>query len=319
MNRTVPPKVTSITDSSSKTPLILLCGYLGSGKTTLLLNILNQKSKPKVAILINEFGDIGIDTKIVKKKNINIKEILEGCVCCSLIGEFKAAIAEIITNYHPKLIIVETTGIAEADNLVLDTKNIPNVTLNSIITVVDAHLAYSAITLGHNITLQIKAANIIILNKMDLIPTSSKSQLINMIHSLNPQATCLPTTNCQVDLTRILTITPPSPPAPKIPFLNSSKIYSSTRPVIHHQTFSLKIPQLKLTALRTNLKNIPTPVERMKGYIATDKGIYLLNYVRSRFTLTKSSKNQTPLVVIGKDILNLKSQIIPLLKNSKKE
>ena len=89
----------------AKTPLILLSGYLGSGKTTLLKHILDNTDR-KIAVLMNEFGEIGIDTATIKKKHINVKEILEGCVCCSLEGEFEAAVREIIKDYAPETVIL---------------------------------------------------------------------------------------------------------------------------------------------------------------------------------------------------------------------
>ena len=94
------------------TPLILLTGYLGSGKTTLLQHVLRNNDGRRIAVLMNEFGEVGIDTKTIRKETIAIKELLEGCVCCSLLGEFRAGIQEIIRLYKPDLIIVETTGIA---------------------------------------------------------------------------------------------------------------------------------------------------------------------------------------------------------------
>src|SRR3989344_6787982 len=102
-----------------KTPITIITGYLGSGKTTLLKHILKE-TKDKLAIIMNEFGEIAIDSKIIKGKNINMKELAGGCVCCSLTGEFEAAINEIIQNIKPDSIIVETTGVAEPDAMMVD-------------------------------------------------------------------------------------------------------------------------------------------------------------------------------------------------------
>ena len=90
----------------TKTPLIILAGFLGSGKTTLLRYII-QHTDRRIAVLMNEFGELGVDTETINKENIAVKELLEGCVCCSLQGEFKAAINEIIDLYHPELIAQE--------------------------------------------------------------------------------------------------------------------------------------------------------------------------------------------------------------------
>ena len=78
-----------------RTPITLITGPLGSGKTTLLRHIL-EAQREKIAIVMNEFGEIGIDTKVIEGKNVQIAELGGGCVCCSLLGEFEAAVKEII-------------------------------------------------------------------------------------------------------------------------------------------------------------------------------------------------------------------------------
>src|SRR5947209_7398437 len=100
----------------SRTPITLITGPLGSGKTTLLRHILEARPA-KMAIVMNEFGEIAIDTKVVQGKNVRIAELGGGCVCCSLVGEFEAAVDEIIDEVDPEIIVVETTGVAEPDAL----------------------------------------------------------------------------------------------------------------------------------------------------------------------------------------------------------
>lgn len=303
-------------ESPPSTPLILLCGYLGSGKTTLLLHLLKQKNKPKVAILMNEFGDIGIDTTIIKSKNVAIKELLEGCVCCSLIGEFKAAIAEIITTYHPELIIVETTGIAEADNLIIDIKEVPNTTLKAVLTVVDAHLAMTAQNLGHNITLQIKSATHIIVNKMDLISKAQQPNLIQSIKNINPSAQLFTTINGKISWADILS--PPIFIQPKKKV--SRKAISTTIPASRiYQTFSVKLKDIHLPSLKKALLQIPPNIERIKGFVTANNTTYLLNFVRGRYTLTPSTKLATPIVIIGKGVMASKRYIITILKGTEKK
>src|SRR3989338_5468738 len=91
-------------------PITIITGFLGSGKTTLLQNLL-RKSTKKIAILMNEFGAVDIDAKIIKGKNVNVIELAGGCVCCSLAGEFEVAIKEILKKYNPDQIVIETTGV----------------------------------------------------------------------------------------------------------------------------------------------------------------------------------------------------------------
>src|SRR5262245_9889312 len=121
-----------------RVPLTLITGFLGSGKTTLCRHILTSVDK-KIAFLINEFGEIAIDSLVIQGTNILMTELAGGCVCCSLIGEFEAAIEEILARATPDLIVVETTGIAEPDALVIGVQeNLPGVRLDGVITICDA-------------------------------------------------------------------------------------------------------------------------------------------------------------------------------------
>src|SRR2546430_13860762 len=94
-----------------RTPITLITGPLGSGKTTLLRHILATRPA-KIAVVMNEFGEIAIDTKVVEGKDVCIAELGGGCVCCSLLGEFEAAVGEIIEKIDPGIIVVENTGLA---------------------------------------------------------------------------------------------------------------------------------------------------------------------------------------------------------------
>src|SRR3989344_4821671 len=115
-----------------KTPITIISGYLGAGKTTLLRKIIENLDR-KFAILMNEFGEVNIDSQIIKGKNVNVQELSGGCVCCSLTGEFEFAIKEIIKKYSPEIIIVETTAVAEPAAIVFDVEGMAEVKLDSVI------------------------------------------------------------------------------------------------------------------------------------------------------------------------------------------
>src|SRR5437667_12800706 len=102
-----------------RTPVTLITGPLGSGKTTLLRHILATQGE-KIAIVMNEYGEIAIDTKVIEGKTVRIAELGGGCVCCSLHGEYEAASGEIIEKVVPVMSIVETTGLAEPESSVFD-------------------------------------------------------------------------------------------------------------------------------------------------------------------------------------------------------
>src|ERR671924_1340305 len=182
-----------------RTPITLITGALGSGKTTLLRHLLDTVPQ-KIAILMNEFGEIAIDRQIIEGKNIRIAELGGGCVCCSLLGEFEAALTEVIDTVHPDRIIVETTGVAEPDAVVFDIQeNLPQVRLDGVVTVADADAMVRYPRLGQTGRAQIEAADIILLNKVDLVPAEQAAEVTARLRQLNEGAPVLPAHRCQVD------------------------------------------------------------------------------------------------------------------------
>src|SRR5881394_2996595 len=172
-----------------RTPITLITGPLGSGKTTLLRHILATTLVGKMAIVVNEFGEIAIDTKVIEGKNVRIAELGGGCVCCSLLGEFEAAVNEIIDKIASERIIVETTGLAEPEALVFDIQEaLPQCRLDGVVSVVDADMLVRFPEIGHTTRLQIEGADILLLNKIDLIEPAQIEPLENKSHRINSTA-----------------------------------------------------------------------------------------------------------------------------------
>ena len=182
-----------------RTPITLITGPLGSGKTTLLRHIL-AINPAKIAIVMNEFGEIGIDTKVIEGKNVRITELGGGCVCCSLLGEFEAASDEIIEKVAPDRIVVETTGLAEPEALVFNIQEaLPQCRLDGVISVIDADMLIRFPELGHTTRLQIEGADILLLNKIDLVEPSQIEPLETKLREINPTAAIVRTERCRVD------------------------------------------------------------------------------------------------------------------------
>ncbi len=101
------------------TEIYLISGFLGAGKTSLILKIAeNLQQKEKICVVENEFGEISIDGAILQSENVWVKEINQGCICCSLVGDFRRGLEEIIDNYHPRRIFVEPSGVAKLSELI---------------------------------------------------------------------------------------------------------------------------------------------------------------------------------------------------------
>jgi len=146
----------------------IITGFLGVGKTTMLTNTVKKYfSDKKVAIVVNEFGDIGIDGNILSNVYSQVLEISEGCICCQLAEEFESGVMEIISKYDPEIIFVETSGASEPFPIFLSMQNL-GISVEGVICVVDAK---NLASYKDNSTAkyQIGGSNIIVLNKTDLV------------------------------------------------------------------------------------------------------------------------------------------------------
>jgi len=151
----------------------ILTGFLGVGKTTMLTNTVKEHFADKnVAIVVNEFGDIGIDGDVLKNVHSEVLEISEGCICCQLSEEFESGVIEIINKYNTEIIFVETSGASEPFPIFMSMQNL-GISVEGVICVVDSK---NLDTYKENSTAkyQIGGSNIIVLNKTDLV---SKEEL----------------------------------------------------------------------------------------------------------------------------------------------
>lgn len=146
----------------------VITGFLGVGKTTMLTNSVKENfPDKKIAIVVNEFGDIGVDSKILKNVHSEVLEISEGCICCQLAEEFESGVLEIIQKYNPEMIFVETSGASEPFPIFLSLQNL-GISVDGVICVVDTKNFYSYKD-NSTAQYQLGGSNIIVLNKTDLV------------------------------------------------------------------------------------------------------------------------------------------------------
>jgi len=286
----------------TRTPITLITGPLGSGKTTLLRHILGVHPA-KIAIVMNEFGEIAIDAKVIEGKNVRIAELGGGCVCCSLLGEFVVAIGEIIEKVAPDRIIVETTGLAEPEALVFDIQEaLPQCRLDGVISVIDADMLVRFPELGHTTRLQIEGADILLLNKIDLMEPTQIAPLETKLHEINPTAAIVRTDHCRVDPELLF----------GIPQLREKKV---SPPKHKHQlefewfAFSSK-KTFSRDCFERFADSLPATVIRAKGFVRFADGAQLFNFVVGRWDLEAFESDSTELVFIGKKIAAEKQAIL---------
>jgi len=146
----------------------VITGFLGVGKTTMLTNSVKQYfPDKKIAIVVNEFGDIGVDSKILTNVYSEVLEISEGCICCQLAEEFESGVSEIIEKYSPEIIFVETSGASEPFPIFLSLQNL-GISVEGVICVVDSK-NFDAYKENSTAKYQLGGSNIIVMNKIDLI------------------------------------------------------------------------------------------------------------------------------------------------------
>ncbi|MBI3588111.1 GTP-binding protein [Candidatus Micrarchaeota archaeon] len=291
-----------------KVPLTILTGYLGAGKTTLLQRLLHhaQKSGLKLAVLMNEFGEIGIDTKTIKAgRNVDVVEMAGGCVCCSMTGEFEAAVREVIGKFHPEHIVLEATGVAEPDAIAFDVREaLPQVRLDAIITIVDADALVRFPSLGRTGRTQIEMADIILLNKKDLVDAPGMQDARKAVGEINARAAIIPTVRCDADPQMLLGVNAEEKKTAKNEAHESEKtgsfVFKAEKPM----------DETKAAAI---LEKLPSGIYRAKGFVTVGDGkgvkTLLYNFVAGRAEFEPFAKEgKTALVFIGEGI-NSKVQI----------
>ena len=287
-----------------RTPLTVITGALGSGKTTLLRYILTVVSR-KIAILMNEFGEIAIDAKILQGKNVQMADLGGGCVCCSLLGEFEAAVDEIIATVNPDRIVVETTGVAEPDALVFDIQeSLPQVRLDGVVTVADADAMVKYPRIGHTARMQIESADVILLNKVDLVSESELEVITKKLYDLNNIVT-IRTVRCQID--------------PDLLFGIGRERIQAPPHHLHQpefESFSYTSQAVfDLISFEEFANTLSNNVYRAKGFVQFSGGTQLFNFVAGRWDLEPFESSTTELVFIGKQITEHQSYICDRLKS----
>ena len=180
-------------------PLHLICGFLGSGKTTLLRRLLDQQPpEERLAIMVNEFGELGIDGQILDGFDSQVLEVTGGCICCTLKTNFIAGLNWLLDEFKPDRIIVEASGLAEAGSLAQmaqGVESLKRLALISVVTVVDADFFTCREGMGSLYFDQIKTAGLILLNKTDLVPAGEVEDLARAVAEINPTARIPPHTS----------------------------------------------------------------------------------------------------------------------------
>jgi G3E family GTPase len=258
----------------TKPEIYLLSGFLGSGKTTLLKRLLEDEKKKnrKVAVMMNELGKVSIDSNIVEE-DVALKELLGGCICCSISDKLEAQLQSLLWNEKPEVIYIETTGVAHPVE-VLDAVLSPNLAdqfvIKGVVTIIDGGRWLSRHSLSPQLQQllleQVKHADFIIINKADTLTDSDQSKLTFEVQGINPNANCLLTTFSKVSIEQIRNINITSKHG-----WQKANVTSDLRLSTYVYTFEKSVNMDKFEDF---LRALPDTIYRMKGYIKFREGDY---------------------------------------------
>lgn len=301
---------------NSKTiPATVFTGFLGSGKTTIithLLEYLDAKGQ-KVAYLKNEIGDADLDARLLRGRNFIGKEILNGCICCTLVGPFMSAIDELIDEYQMDRIIIESAGSADPASMALAVSNHPRLQRDGVISIIDALNFGGYEDIGDVARRQAELTDLVVLNKVELVDDQQKRTVVGYVRELNSYAPIVeaPSGRLNPDLAFGLGL----PEVNELLATHDAEHHGESE---HHleedhitaYTYQTpdKIDKEKLLAV---IQDLPKQVFRVKGIVNFDTGAEVVNAIFKRTDLSKlpddlESPEGTKLILIGHRIDGLK-------------
>lgn len=320
---------------SHQIPVHLICGFLGSGKTTLLRRILaEQPSEEKLVVLVNEFGDLGIDRSLLGGFDSEVLELTSGCICCVLKADFISSLRDLIRQFSPERIVVEASGLAETGELSRAVEQLGEDTdayVASVANVVDAEILEHRDMMGPLFFNQIKQSDLLLLNKTDLVDAAMIPELTDALMEINPRARVMPVVHCVVDRATILEPLR-GPETAQALFSGSEALARDILPdpekssgreadchEHHHDhcdyvSFAYQSEDmLNPECLNEFLRELPWEIFRLKGFVRLPQGSQVLNYTYRRPEFTPSSENgPNKLVFIGWQVK--KEDFLPRLK-----
>jgi cobalamin biosynthesis protein CobW len=291
-----------VSATDKRIPVLVVSGFLGSGKTTLVSYLLQeaQAKRARLAVISNEFGALGIDQALLGQGGEAYVELEGGCVCCQLSDELVKTLQMLRERVHPDGIIVETSGIALPFDTQLQVWREPVcrwVEDDMAVVVVNAEQLFERRDLEGTFEDQVSSADLLLLNKLDLVPQASREQLEAVLHRMAPDTPIVRSVRGQVDPSVLF--------PPDLHGLRALRRAAGAKPTPHrHESFQaseLAVEDgLAPDMLVERLHNLG--VLRGKGFVRTSQGLRLVQGVGRRIELTKP-QFAPPAALIGRVVI----------------
>lgn len=273
----------------NKIPTTVFAGFLGSGKTTIISHLIEilQNRGEQVVYIKNEIGDTDIDSRVFEGKGIKTKELLNGCICCTLVGPFVSSITQVVENFNPDRIIIEASGAADSSALALMISSHPLLERDGVIAIIDVVNFTGYKDLSTTAQNQTKFTDLIVFNKIELATMQQKSAVVGYVRELNSHSPIVEAPNGKI--------------SPEVVFgLNTTELelllkqkHETHQDHVHKdeiQAFSVNSKQkFDQETIETFLKTLPKNIFRSKGFFTTHNAeILIFNTVGNRTTFTQA-------------------------------
>jgi G3E family GTPase len=319
--------------TGEKAGVFLLSGFLGSGKTTLLKRIFSWGiDLSDTVIVVNEFGRIGIDGSLLKNSGSDVIELTSGCICCTLKADLMQCLTSIWKRFKPRRIFIESSGVADPASIVSVLKEprlLQSMEIFKILTVLDADLWEAREVFGPVFYNQLKMADLILLNKIDLVDNEKVTHFLKEIHEVIPDSRVIPSIHCGIDPESLWTDTKPKSFGRMLInfFQPVHKDINSQISAHHHDqynhdaarhmdfegrpiettpyvTFSYKGSRfMDETCFKRFISQLPWEVFRIKGPVRFVDRVVMLNFVGGKSNWTPwDGEPETRLAFVGWEI-----------------